>query len=236
MVAAEARRRSTGESLTGSGAEVRPQLGWAGESPARHGVEDTVAGLASRFVAPQRLGRADPRAKGLEIAGDPARRPRLDEDVAERRGLDRSGDDRELARIRGEPAQEIVPRPAADQVDGFDAAARQARRIADGGREGRREAVEDAADEGLAGGRGRLTVPLQRRSRSAPACRRAAGTPDRSDRRLDRRPEGLPRRPAGVRGPRVRPPRPRCAWIPAGATAPSRCAGSAPGRRRRARS
>ena len=96
MVAAEARRRSTGESLTGPVRRYGCSSDGRG-SRRRVTVSRLRSGrVASRFVAPQRLGRADPRAKGLEIAGDPARRPGLDEDVAERRGLDRSGDDREL--------------------------------------------------------------------------------------------------------------------------------------------
>ena len=169
-------------------AQVRPELGPAGEASAGHGGRGYGGRAASRFVAPQRLGRTDPSRECLEIAGDPPRRPGLDEDVAERRGLDRSGDHRELARIAVSWQRRSLRAPPPTRWTRFDAAAGQARRIADGGREGGGEAVEDAAHEGRARSDGAGWPAAAAPPRSAPACRRAAGMPDRSGRRSDRRP------------------------------------------------
>jgi hypothetical protein len=73
-------------------------------------------------------------------------------------------------------------------VDGVDAAARQACCIADGGREGRGEAVEDAPNESLACGRGRLAGSLQR---GLNPRRHVTGRQERRIVRVDGRTAGL---------------------------------------------
>ena len=52
--------------------------------------------------------RADERAERLEVAVDQAVRPRLDQHVADRRRLDRTGDHRAPARVGGELAEQRV--------------------------------------------------------------------------------------------------------------------------------
>ena len=81
---------------------------------------------------------ANERAQRLEVAGEQAARARLDEHVAERGRLDRTGDDRQPAGVGGQLAEQLVARAAADQVDDLDRSAGQPRRVADGPAEGAR--------------------------------------------------------------------------------------------------
>src|SRR5258705_5422555 len=93
-----------------------------------------VSGPAScqrrpRFVAPDVLGCPDQRPQRLEVAGEEAARPSLDQHIAESSGLDRPGKDRELARISGQLAQERIASAATDQVDDLHGPPGQPRRI-----------------------------------------------------------------------------------------------------------
>ena len=77
-------------------------------------------GRRARLVAADVLGRADERAQRLEVPGKQPAGARLDQDVAERRRLDRPGHDRQPAGVGGELAQERVACAAADEVDDLD--------------------------------------------------------------------------------------------------------------------
>src|SRR6188472_758466 len=80
---------------------------------------------AARLVAPDVLRRADQVAQRLQAALDGARRTRLDQDVPERRRLDRSGQDGQPRGVRGQPAEQLVPGAATDEVDAVDATPRE---------------------------------------------------------------------------------------------------------------
>ena len=74
-------------------------------------------------------------------------RPRLDQQVPQRRRLDRARHHRTPARVRGELAQQRVPRTAADDVDDLDGLPGEPLGLVDGLGERRREVVEDAPDD-----------------------------------------------------------------------------------------
>ena len=75
---------------------------------------------------------ADQRPQRLEVAGRAPRRAGLDEHVAERGRLDRTGEHRQPAGVGGQLAEQLVAGAAADEVDDVDVAAGQAGRVADG--------------------------------------------------------------------------------------------------------
>jgi hypothetical protein len=76
--------------------------------------------------------RSHEPAKVGEIALQEPVCARLHEDIADRRRLDRTGDDREPARVGGQLAEQFVAAPAADQVDDVDRSTRQPDGIANG--------------------------------------------------------------------------------------------------------
>src|SRR5258706_4021186 len=100
-----------------------------------------------RFIAADVLGRPYQRSQRLEVAGEEAARPSLDQHIAESGGLDRAGKDRELARISGELAQERIASAATDQVDDLHGPPGQPRRVTYRSPEGGGQAVEDAPHE-----------------------------------------------------------------------------------------
>src|SRR5689334_19869692 len=69
-----------------------------------------------RLERPDVLRAADERAEGREVALEQAMGAGLDQDVAECGRLNRSGEDRQLAGIGGQLAQELVARPATDEM------------------------------------------------------------------------------------------------------------------------
>ena len=190
-----------------------------------------VAGLVAADV----LGRPDQRAQGLEVAGHEPAGPGLDEDVAERRRLDRPGQHRDLARVGGELAEQRVSGAAADEVDDLDGPTRQPRRVTDGSGVGGGEAVEDAPDEpGARSGAGWSCCAAGRGDPGRHVARRQ----ERRVVRIDDRPAGrqLARpRSGGSAGARACPRAPTSGATPGAATGPSRCAGTGSGRRRRPR-
>ncbi len=165
------------------------------------------------LVAAQVLGRPDERPQAFEIARQQPVRAGLDEDVAERRRLDRPGDHRQPAGVGGELAEQRVAGAAADEVDDVDRAPGQARRVARrsaryaGARLSRMHRTSAGRDRRRRAGR-----PRGRRPRSAPACRPAAGTTGSSGsmtrtagRQLagggEQRRRGRSRRPVALPGP-----------------------------------
>ena len=73
----------------------------------------------------------DERPERLEVAREEPAGARLHEDVAEGGRLDRPGQDRQLAGVRGQLAEERVPGAAADEVDDLDRPAGQAGGVPD---------------------------------------------------------------------------------------------------------
>ena len=78
---------------------------------------------------------------------------RLDEDVADGRGLDRSGDDGQSGGIGGELVEQMAPAAPADDVKLFELVADNAFQLAQGLRVSQRQAFQNRADE-LSGCRG----------------------------------------------------------------------------------
>ena len=71
----------------------------------------------------------------------------LHQQVAQRGGLDRAGDDRQAGRVGDELAQQLVLRAAADDVDDVDPPPGQPWRVLDSGGERVGQAVQDAAHD-----------------------------------------------------------------------------------------
>ena len=122
MVAADANRRSSGE-RSGPGrcagtAAARATGGNDAGSSVRRRREP------ARHESAQRLRRAHTGAQRRQVALDPALRPSLDEEVAHRRRLDRSGDDRQVAGVGRQLAEQRVLGPTADEVHDLDRDAR----------------------------------------------------------------------------------------------------------------
>ena len=173
------------------------------------------------LVPLQALAGAHDRAQVVEAAGDEPERPRLDEDVADRRRLDRAGDHRAARGVRGELAQQGVLRAAADDVDDLDRPARQAaRRRRSSARTPRARLSRMQRTRRGAVLRDGPRPPPRATPRSGPACRRAAGTTGRAGRT-----RGPPAGSAAAASmssgerPPASPPAPRCAGTPGAATA-----------------
>ena len=103
--------------------------------------------LGSYLVRRSSAGRAHERARELQVALDAAARPRLDQQVADRRGLHGSGDDGQPARVGRELAEQLVPTATTDDVDDRDRPACQVRGLAHGRGKGCRQTIDDAPDQ-----------------------------------------------------------------------------------------
>ncbi len=141
----------------------------AASSPSRD-----ADGARARSVARSWVTATRPRIASRS-AGTRAQRTGLDEHVAQRRRLDRSGHHRPAGAVRDRLAQQPVLRAPADQVHGADALSREPLSGVQGARVRLRQALHDGAHEdrrrpGAPPGRARRTT-----ARSGPACRRAAG-------------------------------------------------------------
>ena len=160
MVAAEASRRSTGESGSDRSAGTAGARTSAGSVDASWvgATRERPAGTAG-LVAPDRMRRADQRAKRVQVPRDPAVGTRLHQHVPERRRLHRTRKDGSPAGVGRGLAQRRVARSAAHEVDDLDRSTGQPPGVVDGPREGGGEAVDDGADEGGPGRRRGCPVP-----------------------------------------------------------------------------
>ncbi len=188
VVAQNASRSSVRSAVPGRRA-ARPAAGpIAACQPSR----DTVVAVEAR--GSNRRISCVARTSARSVSRSPDRRPR---DRAWTRTLPSAvastgpASDRQLAGVGRQLAQERVAGAAADEMDDVHSLTGQARRVTDGPRVGRRQAVEDGRGRGPAATPARAGRVGGRRRRSAPACRPVAGRPGRRDRR--------PGRPAAAR-------------------------------------
>ena len=144
---------------------LRPAPSCGGRRRARTGAAAACRGPAR--ACPARSPGAAPSARAWTSS------------VAQRRGLHRARRHRQPAGVRGELAQQAVPRAAADQVDDVDGPPGQLLGLDDRPPVGQRQAVQDAAGGLGRAVRGRLARRPGRPRRSGTACRPAAGTPGR---------------------------------------------------------
>ena len=110
---------------------------------------------ASRARSGRAPGWSGPASRiAVQVREVRAERARLHQDVAQRGRLDRSGEDRQAAGRGGEPAEQVVARPAAHDVHDVDGDAGQLGGLPDDPAVGQRQAVEDAPHDGGLGSTG----------------------------------------------------------------------------------
>ena len=149
----------------------------------RSGVTEPAAGTGARGRR-RAPGREGPRGRRQHAVG-----AGLDEQVAQRGGLDRAGDHRAPAAsaVSWHSSAFCEPPPTMWTTSMRWPDSRSASR--DGGGERGGEAVQDAADD-LGTGAGQRLPRSRQARRSGPACPRAAGTPGRRGRSAGHRPAG----------------------------------------------
>jgi hypothetical protein len=99
-----------------------------------------------RLVTAQCLALTEERPHGRQVRQRCTQGPGLDEDVAERRGLDRPGEQRQPAGVGGKLAQQRIASPTTDHVEDVDIASGELLGLTNGTPVGQGEAVDDATD------------------------------------------------------------------------------------------
>ena len=228
--------------LTDADRHVHPLLEWTDrQSPVcalervkPRGYSSRAAARSQARVSPagekRRSSRQERRIARIpsSVPGAAPRARAWTSDVAQGGRLGRPGDHRQAERVGGELAQQVVARPAADDVHHVGVLAGQRLRVEQRApvREG--QAVHDAPDDLRRAGRGGQAAARTATRRSGRACRPAAGTPGRPRRR--RTAAARPGRPPPSSGSQAAA-SPSTAGTPAAATGRSRCAGTGRSRR-----